>query len=75
MMKQTLYFGNPAYLSTENFQLIFKNPNTEEKISVAIEDVGVIVLDHYQIQITQGLIENVEKVCVFAFQNIFILFE
>ncbi|MDR1582738.1 MAG: type II CRISPR-associated endonuclease Cas1 [Prevotellaceae bacterium] len=69
MIKRTLYFGNPAYLSMKERQLVIKLPEVEnnETLSktfkndnvktVPIEDIGVIVLDNNQITITHGLIE------------------
>ena len=69
MIKKTLYFGNPAYLSLRNKQLVIKMPAVEKSQNVAdiiraesittkpIEDLGVVVLDHQQITITQGLLE------------------
>ena len=64
MIKRTLHFGNPAYLSLSNSQLIVKinEPNNERRLSLVIEDIGVILLDHQQISITHGamaaLLEN-----------------
>ena len=70
MIKKTLYFGNPAYLSLRNCQLVVRLPEVEKnqdlplsykKKSVAtfaVEDIGVVVLDHKQITITQGLLEH-----------------
>lgn len=70
MIKRTLYFGNPAYLSMRNEQLVVQLPEVvkndtlpeafkQEAIrTVPIEDIGVIVLDHKQITITHGLIEK-----------------
>lgn len=67
MIKKTLYFGNPAYLSLRNKQLVIRLPEVEsgnmpdemkrEAITtVPIEDIGVVVLDNKQITITQGLV-------------------
>lgn len=53
MIKRTLYFGNPAYLHTRNEQLIISLKNDEEEKQVPIEDIGVLILDHSQITITQ----------------------
>ena len=70
MIKKTLYFGNPAYLSLRDCQLVVRLPEVEKnpdlplsykKKSVAtfaVEDIGVVVLDHKQITITQGLLEH-----------------
>lgn len=53
MIKRTLYFGNPAYLKTKNEQLIILFKDTEDEKQVPIEDIGVLILDHSQITITQ----------------------
>lgn len=56
MIKRTLYFGNPAYLKTQNEQLIFELPETGETKQAPIEDIGILILDHRQITITQALL-------------------
>ena len=64
MVKRTLYFGNPAYLSLKQKQLVVRLPQDDaveqnEKANtrtIPIEDVGVIILDHKQITITQALL-------------------
>ena len=63
MIKRTLYFGNPAYLKTANEQLVIEmhdptNSGTGpgETKSAPIEDIGLIILDHQQITITQALL-------------------
>lgn len=66
MIKKTLYFGNPAYLSMRNKQMVVKLPEVENSNAaqiikkesartIPIEDIGVVVLDNKQITITQGL--------------------
>lgn len=69
MIKKTLCFSNPAYLSLRNAQLVIKIPEIEKVDSLSedfkkaaevtrpIEDIGVVVLDHKQITITQGALE------------------
>lgn len=69
MIKRTLCFSNSAYLSLKNEQLVIKLPQIEKnddlpesfKVdatkTIPIEDIGVVVLDHKQITITQGLME------------------
>lgn len=69
MIKRTLCFSNPAYLSMRNDQLVIKLPQVEKNDSlpdsfkesvthtIPIEDIGVVVLDHKQITVTQGLLE------------------
>lgn len=55
MIKRTLCFSNPAYLSLSNEQLVVKVLSPEEKTAtIPIEDIGVVVLDHQQISITHG---------------------
>lgn len=56
MIKRTLYFGNPAYLKTRDEQLVFESPETGEIKQVPIEDIGVLIIDHQQITITQALL-------------------
>jgi CRISPR-associated protein Cas1 len=70
MIKKTLYFGNPAYLSKRNEQLVIKLPEVvkndslpdtfkqQSEVTIPIEDIGVIVLDHQQITVTHGLLES-----------------
>lgn len=68
MIKRTLYFGNPAYLSTTLDQLIVRLPEVEKNstlpehfkkeahAAIPIEDIGVVILDHQQITISQALL-------------------
>lgn len=69
MIKKTLYFGNPVYLSLRNAQLVIKLPEIvkneslpdtfkqQSEIMKPIEDIGVVVLDNKQITITSGVLE------------------
>ncbi len=66
MIKRTLYFGNPAYISVKLSQLEIRLPEVEKSNSlpesfksgavksIPIEDIGVVVLDNKQITITHG---------------------
>lgn len=67
MIKRTLSFENPAYLSTVNGQLVIKLPDVEKNDlpaflktnatrTVPIEDIGLMLLNNKQITLTQGLI-------------------
>lgn len=57
MLKRTLFFGNPAYLSTINSQMLIRFPEEQkEDLRVPIEDIGVMVLENPQITITTGLL-------------------
>ena len=69
MIKKTLCFSNPTYLSLRDAQLVIKLPEVEKtgslteafkkanEVTRPIEDIGVVVLDHKQITITQGALE------------------
>lgn len=57
MIKQTLYFGNPAYLSLKDRQLVIRLPDKDQTVTRPIEDIGVVVIDNKQITLTSGLIE------------------
>lgn len=69
MIKKTLYFGNPTYLSCTNEQLVIEMPeitkaNTHPSLQAKgvitrpIEDIGLVMLDHPQITITHGAIQK-----------------
>lgn len=69
MIKRTLYFGNPAYLSLKDCQMVVRMPEiakadlpelfeTKTTRTIPIEDIGVVVLDNKQITITHGLMES-----------------
>jgi CRISPR-associated protein Cas1 len=66
MVKRTLHFSNPAYLSCKNQQLVVElrddtsiNSVRREKTikTVPIEDVGIVILEHPQITFTIRLLE------------------
>ena len=69
MIKKTLCFSNPAYLSLKNSQLVIKLPEVEGNATlplsfkqeairtIPIEDIGVVVLDNKHITITQAVME------------------
>ena len=75
MIKRTLYFGNPAYLSLTNSQLMVRLPEVEKnkqldnlfkqqaQATIPVEDIGVVVLDHKQITITHGLLDALMDCC------------
>ena len=67
MIKKTLCFSNPAYLSIRNKQLVVKIPQAgkidapdysirELEMTRPIEDIGVVILDNKQITVTSSLI-------------------
>ena len=63
MIKRTLYFGSPAYLSYRLNQLVIKraiddNGTVQEATkTVPIEDIGLLIVDHSQITLTSGLVD------------------
>jgi CRISPR-associated protein Cas1 len=57
MIKRTLFFSNPAYLSTSRNQLVIKFPESDKADrTLPIEDLGMVVLENQQITLTNGLI-------------------
>ena len=58
MIKRVITIVNPAYLSLKNCQMVVRvtRPGEEEATAtVPIEDIGVLVMEHLQITITQAL--------------------
>ena len=67
MLKRSLFFTNPAYLSTRQEQLVVETKEGSEH-TVPIEDIGFVVLEHPQITITMPAMQklnanNVALVC------------
>jgi CRISP-associated protein Cas1 len=70
MIKRTLFFGNPAYLRFKDEQLVISLPEAsivtekDRTITIPIEDIGIIVIEHPQITLTHllmnALLENNE---------------
>ena len=66
MIKKTLFFGSPCYLSVANSQLVIsqrdESSGTSNKTSRPIEDIGMIILESREITITapalDALIQN-----------------
>ena len=68
MIKRTVCFTNPAYLSLKDMQMVIRLPEVEKSNmpdtlkkesvrTIPIEDIGVVVLDNRQITLTHGLLE------------------
>lgn len=69
MIKKTLCFSNPIYLSLRNAQLVLHLPEVEgndtlpegmkkeAERTIPIEDIGVVVLENRRITITSGVLE------------------
>ncbi|MBR6139973.1 MAG: type II CRISPR-associated endonuclease Cas1 [Prevotella sp.] len=57
MLKRTLVFSSPMILSLKNQQLVYAFKDTpNEKFTVPIEDVGVVLLENQQTNITLPLL-------------------
>ncbi|WP_277125211.1 type II CRISPR-associated endonuclease Cas1 [Capnocytophaga gingivalis] len=62
MLYRSVYIGNPACLKLKDKQLKVIDPETkEEKGSIPIEDIGLLMLDHYQITLSHQLIQELMK--------------
>lgn len=61
MIKRTLCFSHPAYLSLRNGQLVVNlekhDDEPERQVTIPIEDIGIVLLDHRQITITHGAMD------------------
>ena len=69
MIKKTLCFSNPIYLSLRNAQLVLHIPEVENnktlpeaikkeaERTIPIEDIGVVILDNKRITLTSGVME------------------
>lgn len=69
MIKKTLCFSNPIYLSLRNAQLVLHLPEVESnktlpevmkkeaERTIPIEDIGMVILDNRRITITSGAME------------------
>lgn len=73
MIKKTLCFSNPIYLSLRNGQLVLHLPKVQSnknlpltfkesaERTIPIEDIGVVLLDNTRITITSGALEALLK--------------
>jgi len=63
MIKRTLNFSKPAYLSKTDNQLLVKFPKTQgedeqKEITIPIEDIGIVILENPQITISHSLLSS-----------------
>lgn len=59
MITRTIYIGNPAYLKLKDEQMYILDASSHEvKGKVPVEDLGVLMLDHYQITLSHQLIQK-----------------
>ncbi|MCF0165497.1 MAG: type II CRISPR-associated endonuclease Cas1 [Bacteroidales bacterium] len=60
MIKKTIFFSTPAYLSLRDRQLVISvsnNDGVKKEVTKPIEDLGVVVLENRQITITSGALD------------------
>ena len=59
MITRSIYIGNPAYLKLKDEQMRILCPETKtERGRVSVEDLGLLMLDHFQITISHQLIQK-----------------
>ena len=61
MLKRTLFFTNPAYLSIEDRQLNILLKNIDKTHVVPLEDIAMVILEHPQITITQPALQQLNQ--------------
>ena len=62
MLYRSIYIGNPTHLKLKDKQLKITDPTTQTvKGSVPIEDLGLLMLDHYQITVSHQLLQELMK--------------
>ena len=61
MIKQTLFFSTPVYLSLKNCQLVISWKDSDDKVTRPIEDIGCVVLENQMINITMPLLNDLVK--------------
>ncbi|HAF28129.1 MAG TPA: type II CRISPR-associated endonuclease Cas1 [Bacteroidales bacterium] len=58
MLKRTLYFTKPAYLSLKNKQLLVEIKDENQSKTIPIEDISFMLIEHMQINMSMPLIEE-----------------
>ncbi len=62
MIKRTLFFSKPYYLSLKYSQLVIRSKGNgedqSEDVSIPVEDIGYMVLEHPQISFSIKLLEQ-----------------
>lgn len=58
MLKRTLYFTKPAYLSLKNKQLLVELKDENQSKTIPIEDISFMLIEHMQINMSMPLIEE-----------------
>ncbi len=65
MSWRTLFFSNPCKLSLKDKNLLYQSK--EEEIKIAIDEIGVIILESHQIVITTALLSKLANMKVTVF--------
>lgn len=58
MFGQTIFFSHPTQLSLRDGQLVIRQPTRGVETARPLEDIAFLVLDHPQIQLTQGVVQR-----------------
>ena len=59
MITRSIYVGTPSYLKLKDEQVYIIAPSTGEiKGKIPVEDLGLLMLDHFQITISHQLIQK-----------------
>ncbi len=61
MIKRTLFFSNPCYLSVKQKQLVVHLREEDVQKQLPLEDVGYIILENPQITISTGAIQQMAE--------------
>ncbi len=65
---RVIYISNPAYLSLKNTNFLIDQKELNEKVSIDLEDISVIVIESRQATITTSLLSAIakEKIALFV---------
>jgi len=62
MIKRTIFISNPTNIFKKNNQLILDFPDRDkDSVSIPIEDIGILILDNYNIKLTLALITALQS--------------
>lgn len=59
MITRSIYIGNPAYLKLKDEQMYIMEPDSGQmKGKIPVEDLGLVMLDHFRITVSHQLIQK-----------------
>ena len=61
MIKQTLFFSTPVYLSLANSQIVITCKASGEYVTRPIEDIGTVIIENQMVKITVPLLNELVK--------------